>query len=153
MNLINFTKLRNAIANGELAQKFGVGFNMADWIGRADQFTQDKGEHHCGTVACIGGTATLMIAAEIFPETTRLDELKDQVYRYPSQLLKISEWLDMSLEEVTQMCYPAQFAGEWEKITLDQAVRAMDQALSNYMLTGYTDFAAAWKGVDDEAGV
>jgi len=97
--LLETGKLKHVAAVGDNDEraKFSGNFNMANW----------KGEHSCGTVACIGGTAELIGRVRFAPI------------------------FSMKEKELKELFCPTEIHA-WEKITTSQAATA----LRSYLTTG-----------------
>lgn len=105
--------VRNRSLTRDYDASFSGNFNMQGWSVRVptDPIPSDYGaQRDCGTIACIGGTASLIGGVDF------------EIYASPG-VRRSSLW---------QLFYPNVDIDQWDKITVEQAA----MALRSYLTTG-----------------
>jgi hypothetical protein len=101
-------------------------FGMSEW--------SKYDPHACGTVACIGGSAAILMIKEN-PEWQKLFTPNDVNNE------EVAEWLGISEDVAYQLFYPEAFES-YSSITYDMAVEALSFALSG---VNSSEMVAFWE--------
>lgn len=127
VNHDHLNRLIEVLKNEEFAKE-GLGFNMTTWWDSHKRWHDETG-HHCGTVACVGGTIDALQLLDKGFTIKKLVELEISDMGFSGLMSEeglppTEEWLGLTCDEGDELFRPRMIT--WHAIELPAAVKVLE---------------------------